>query len=52
MKAIHTGTHDDSSGTVSETSDKIIEKLGMKRDKQGLIPGHPIPPPSLNLWKI
>jgi hypothetical protein len=40
MEAIHTSTHDDSSGTASETSDKITEKTGMKRDKQGLIPGH------------
>jgi hypothetical protein len=26
MKAIHTSTHDDSSGTTNETSDKITEK--------------------------
>jgi hypothetical protein len=28
MEAIHTSTHDDSSGTTSETSDKIIGKTG------------------------
>jgi hypothetical protein len=26
MEAIHTSTHDDSSGTANETSDKITEK--------------------------
>jgi hypothetical protein len=48
MEAIHTSTHDDNNGTASETSDKITEKT----DKEGLIPGHPAPPPSLNLYKI
>jgi hypothetical protein len=52
MEAIHTSTHDDISGTASETSDKITGKLGTKRDKQGLIPVHPTPPPSINLCKI
>jgi hypothetical protein len=52
MDAIHTSTHDDSSGTANETSDKITGKLRTKRDKQGLIPGHLVPPPSLNLFKI
>jgi hypothetical protein len=28
MEAIHTSTHDDSSGTASETSDKITRKTG------------------------
>jgi hypothetical protein len=28
MEAIHTSTHDDSSGTASETSDKITGKTG------------------------
>jgi dihydrodipicolinate reductase len=28
MEAIHTSTHDNSSGTASETSDKITEKTG------------------------
>jgi hypothetical protein len=28
MKAIHTSTHDDSSGTANETSDKITGKTG------------------------
>jgi hypothetical protein len=28
MEAIHTSTHDDSSGTPSETSDKITGKTG------------------------
>jgi hypothetical protein len=44
MEAIHTSTHDDNSDIASETSDKITGK--------GLIPGHPTPPPSLNLVKI
>jgi hypothetical protein len=30
MKAIHTSTHDDSSGTTNETSDKIAGKTGNK----------------------
>jgi hypothetical protein len=33
MEAIHTSTHDDSSGTASETSDKIIGKTGNKMRK-------------------
>jgi hypothetical protein len=49
MEAVHTSTHDDSSGIPNETSDMITWKLGTKQDKQGLIPGHPAPPPSLNL---
>jgi hypothetical protein len=28
VEAIHTSTHDDSSGTTNETSDKIIGKTG------------------------
>jgi hypothetical protein len=28
MEAIHTSTHDDNSGTTSETSDKITRKTG------------------------
>jgi hypothetical protein len=28
MEAIHTSTHDDSSGTANETSDKITGKTG------------------------
>jgi hypothetical protein len=28
METIHTSTHDDSSGTASETSDKITRKTG------------------------
>jgi hypothetical protein len=28
MEAIHTSTHDDSSSTANETSDKITEKTG------------------------
>jgi hypothetical protein len=28
MKAIHTSTHDDSSGIANETSDKITGKIG------------------------
>jgi hypothetical protein len=28
MEAIHTSTHDDSSSTTNETSDKITEKTG------------------------
>jgi hypothetical protein len=28
MEAIHTSTHNDSSGTPNGTSDKIIEKIG------------------------
>jgi hypothetical protein len=28
MEAIHTSTHDDSSGTTNETSDKITGKIG------------------------
>jgi hypothetical protein len=30
METIHTSTHDDSSGTANETSDKITEKTGNK----------------------
>jgi dihydrodipicolinate reductase len=30
MEAIHTNTHDNSSGTANETSDKITEKIGNK----------------------
>jgi hypothetical protein len=30
MEAIHTSTHDDSSGTANETSDKITGKVGTK----------------------
>jgi hypothetical protein len=30
MEAIHTSTHDDSSSTASETSDKITRKIGNK----------------------
>jgi hypothetical protein len=30
MKAIHTSTHDDSSGTTNKTSDKITGKTGNK----------------------
>jgi hypothetical protein len=30
MEAVHTSTHDDSSGTANETSDKITGKTGNK----------------------
>jgi hypothetical protein len=30
METIHTSTHDDNSGTASETSDRITEKTGNK----------------------
>jgi dihydrodipicolinate reductase len=33
MEAIHTSTHDDSSGTANETSDKITEKTGNEMRK-------------------
>jgi hypothetical protein len=37
MEAIHTSTHDDSSGTANETSDKITEKTRNEMSKDSYL---------------